>query len=32
MKTEVQYSKSKKEKNFANTALEVLIRQNATIS
>jgi len=31
MSTEVRYSKSKKEKNFANIAVEVLIRQNVTI-
>jgi len=28
----VQYSKSKKEKNSANIAVEVLIKHNATIS
>jgi len=31
MSTEVRYSKLKKEKNFTNTAFEVLIIQNATI-
>jgi len=31
MSTGVRYSKSKKEKNSANIAVEVLIRQNATI-
>ena len=31
MSTGVRYSKSKKEKNFTNTAVEALIKQNATI-